>query len=181
VVQVGWVKFSKEEESILVKSYLLGLFLGLLLGFAFNYLLDFPTMPKQLPSSFLEQLASSFLTSISFEGFGWITTILLFLYFFRKKQQSQFERDVYRILSASFILFPVLLFYAASIYCAILIPFNTFFAWLGFRILYGIGALLFFPFMILFIAIFVPDSKPGKALRRSIRRLKRSIRKGRER
>lgn len=164
MVQVGWVKFNKEEEVILVKSYLLGLLLGLLLGFALNYLLGFPTMPKQLPSNFLEQLASWFLTSMSFEGLGWITTILLFLHFFRKRQQRGFE-DVYRILSASFILFPVLLFYAASIYCAILIPFNTLFAWLGYRVLYGIGALLFFPFMIIFVAIFVPDSKPGKALR----------------
>jgi hypothetical protein len=180
VVQVGWVKLNKEEEVILVKSYLLGLLLGLLLGFALNYLLGFPTMPKQLPSSFLEQLASSFLTSMSFEGLGWITTILLFLHFFRKRQQCRFEGDVYRILSASFILFPVLLFYAASIYCAILIPFNTFFAWLGYRVLYGIGALLFFPFMIIFVAIFVPDSKPGKALRTFLSRSKRGGKKERE-
>lgn len=181
LVKIGWVRFRKEEEVILVKSYLLGSFLGLLLGFALNYVLGFPTMPKQLPNSLLKQLASLSLTFMSFLGFGWIAMILLSLYFFKKGQWVKSEKDAYRILSSSFILFPVLLFYVASIYCTILIPFNTFFAWLGFRILYGIGALLFFPFMILFIAIFVPDSKPGKALRRSIRRLKRSIRKGRER
>jgi len=170
MVQIGWVKFKKEEETVLTRSYILGLFLGLLFGIPLNYALGFPTMPKQITSSFLEQLVSLFLTLMSFEAFGWVSTILLALYLLKKNQRDISKTDVSRILSASIILFPVLLFYTALIYCAIVVPLNIFFAWLSFRTLYAIGALLFFPFVILFIAIIGPDSKPGKALRRFIHR-----------
>jgi hypothetical protein len=173
MVQIGPIKYDKAEEAILTKSLLLGTFLGLLLSIPLNYMLGFPTMPKQIPTSFPEQVASLFLTFISFLGFGWIITILLSLYFFRTKQRTQFK-DIYRILFASFIFFPILLLYVALVFSAILIPFNTFFAWLGYMTLYWIGALLFFPFLVLFIAIVGPDSRPGKALRRLICDLKRS-------
>ena len=175
MVQIGPIKYDKEEEAILTRSLLLGILFGLPLGILLNYVLGFPTVPKQIPSDFLYLLSSLFAMLMSFLGFGWIVMIVLSVCFLKKKQQILSRQNIGRILFATIIAFPVLLFYAALIFSAVHVPFNTFFAWLGFTTLYWIGALLLFPFIILFIAIVGPDSKPGKILHRFIRRLERSV------
>jgi hypothetical protein len=179
MVQIGPIKYDKDEEVILATSFLSGIFSGLLFGLPLGHMLGFLENPPAIGDSFGWTVV--FLkVGIVLMSIGWPTTIITSLLLCKRKHKSSSRRDIDKFLFAS-LLVPITTIYTFLVAGFIGTPIDALLVpYLGPIATWGIGALVFFPFLILFIAIIGPDSKPGKALRRFIRRLKRGGKKERE-
>lgn len=175
-MRVGWVDFNKEEEKLFNQAFFFGIFVGFTIGtilFLFSVL---PTIPRRQPQNLWEWAHIIFILSSMLAASGLLTSIVFAYLKYRGGNKKDSIMLFRKTMVALFISFPVLLMYGAFVILLILIPFNDFFSqWLRPGILYPLGMLLVFPFFLLIIAVGLPDSKPGKSLRRFFRRLKRSI------
>ncbi len=180
-MRIGPVKYEKVEEGILLRSFILGMFFGLPLGLLLNYMLGFSIIPKQAPSDLLGWFIMAFTVPMSWCSLWLVLTIILAFLFCKKRNLFKSWYDVGRILLA-WLLFPAVLMYTALIFSVFMFPVDVFLVpfldpLVGAGVLRLIGLIIMIPFMFIFIAIVLPDSKPRKMLNRSFRRLKRKIRK----
>jgi hypothetical protein len=90
-----------------------------------------------------------------------ISTILSLLCFEKEKLPHSW-RDVARVVWGLFMFFPVLWIYIALLMSAFVFPLIDAVFWLSPVRKYWLGALLFLPFLFLFMLIFLPDQKPRK-------------------
>lgn len=184
MIQIGPIKYNKDEEAILARSFFLGILIGIPLGIFVNYLYGFPTIHTQTPENFLGWTIMLLAFIMSLLIVPTIATAMFFILFLIRKERSNFLRYFTRAVWAVLTFFILLPVYIAVTSSAILVPFNSFlyplFGEKWMLTLHALGGLVTVPFIILFIAIIGPDSKPGKALRRFIRRSKRRRKKVRE-
>lgn len=176
-MRVGWVKFSKEEEKLYTQSLFFGTFSGFTVGTFVFILTVLPAIPRKPPENLLEWMRILFVLFAILTAFGWLTsTAFAYLRHVSDKGRGPSLRFS-RIAVAIFVTFPAVLTYAALVSLLVLIPFNDYFSqWLSPGALYSLGMMLVFPFVILFIAIVLPDSRPRKILNRSLRKIRRAIR-----
>jgi hypothetical protein len=159
-MQIGPIKYSKKEEKVFFKSVLLGLLVGLPLGLLLAFTLGFPPYP----SSFEDRLISSLLFIGSVESIPLLISTLLSLLYFKKGRLLNSWRDVAKLLWGLFLVFPVLLIYIALLMSALIYPLYDATFWLSPIRKYWLGALVFLPFLFLFMLIFLPDQKPRKLM-----------------
>jgi len=177
MVQIGPIKYNKSEEAILTRSFFIGVFLGVPLGILVNYLFGFPTIHTQTPTSFLGWTRMLFTFFISFLIVPCILTTVSLILFLRKKERLNASQHFFKAFWSVIMFFLFLPIYTAITSSAILVPFDTFlyplFGEKWMLTLHAFSGLIVVPFIILFIAIIGPDSKPGKALRNFIGRLRK--------
>jgi MFS family permease len=175
-MKVGWIDFNKKEERLLTRSLFFGVFLGLPLGTLISIFLVLPTIPRQFPQNLFEWTRVIFLFMASLMFSSWLTsTAFAYAYYKKRKEQDSID-DFTKFAFALFIGLPLALMYATMTSLITLIPFNSLFSqWLTMNTLFLLGMLLVFPFVFLYIAIIMPDSKPRKILNRQLRKLKKSM------
>lgn len=169
-MQIGPVKYAKTEENLLVKSFVIGMVLGLPLGILANYMLGFPTIPNKAPNGFVDWFVVSFTLPLSWLCLCWLFAIILSVWFYKRGDMLKSRRDIAKILLAQ-LMFPILLLYVALIFSLILIPIDYSLSFLDPLVLPGvlrlIGLLVMLPFMVIFIAVVSPDFR-----KRMMRKLK---------
>jgi hypothetical protein len=161
-MQIGPVKYSKKEETIFFTSYLLALPLGLPIGIVLNYLVGFPTLQESIPKDFLKNFVFFFIWLNRLEIVWFLVAMSVVLFRSRKGRNLNSLRDIGKIVWALFVVFPVLNLYVVLIMSAFFIPLYSATSWLSPVRQYWLGALLFLPFLFLFMLIFLPDQKPRK-------------------
>ena len=177
MVQIGPIKYNKDEEAILTRSILLATFVGFPLSLLLSYWFNLLTNPRLAPSDSFGWAAFYFRIGSVVMVTCWGITVVTSLSFYKKRRKLNSKRNIGRIIFAS-LLVPMTLTYMFLFLGFIFVPLSAFLIpYLDPIAIWGIGALVFFPFLILFIAIVGPDSKPRKILNRSFRRLKRKMRK----
>lgn len=162
IVQILTVKYTKEEERIIAISGLLGTFAGLLLGALLGYWIGFFTNFDLANTGligwadFLLKIGSIIITICVM-----VTSIVCVL-LSRNLIQKAGKKMIPGIL-----LFPLIISYTFFVMWLVFVPLNVFLVqYLSPFMVVMIGALIFFPFMIAFAAIILPDTPVGKALRR---------------
>lgn len=164
-MQIGPLKYNKDEERIWALSLVLGILIGFPLGITTNYVVNLPPfsdlgLPPFSVTPSLSVVAgwiTKFFLLLSFVSIWWwlvMVTCLLFLY--RKRKLLNSWRDVGRsIFSTTFIPFNTV--YVSIIGGVILPPLNTFllefYTFIG---VYSICMLVFLPFVLLELYIIFP-------------------------
>lgn len=157
---LGLVKYSEEEEKIVVKSWMLG-FLGIPIGALVGIHLGF--FRKEVSTNPIDLLIADAPLFVTIGGFWWLITVIFSIVFWRKTDTGALKRLfptvvmpilmwIYVVLIMEFIfapLFDFLLRYYS--------PVSVF--WYGF--------LVFLPFALLFIYLAIPDLRPR--MRRNLR------------
>jgi hypothetical protein len=162
------MRYTKEEERIIAVSGLLGTFTGLLLGVLLSYWigfftnLDLATTDLIQWAGFLLKIGSIIVTICATVAF----TVCILLS--RNLIQEAVKRMIPGIL-----LFPLIISYAFLIMWLVFVPLNALLLQhLSPFLVASVGALVFFPFVVVFVALVMPDTPVGKMLRRFVRRLK---------
>lgn len=165
-MKIGPLKYSRKEERIFFKSFLLGLLGGLPLGIVLNYLLVFPRLSRQLPTDFGSWFQFFFMVLMGPASLCFLFTTLFYFFFSRKAGPADSRDDVLRIVWAVFVFYPVLVTYVIF---ATSVIFNWVFQatpWLSPIRQYGLGALLLLPFLGVFAFVFLPETPARKGLHR---------------
>lgn len=153
--------YDKQEENAIVASFILGLLLGLPVGALINFAMGLPTFPKQMPNSFFNVLIFLLTTLLSFSSV-WIitTTISLTVLFMREKRVDSWQ-VISRVFWVILIFFPLLIGYVSLTGSIIFPPLNDFLLKHGFRLIavHSYALLAATPFVLLYIAIVLPDSR----------------------
>jgi len=157
-MQVGPIGYGKEEEKAFLKSILLGLLSGLPLGFLLTSQIGFP----QYSHDFVNRFVGSIILLGSIESVSALISTVLCLLYLEKGKMLHSWRDAARVIWALFIFFPVFSIYIALVVSTFVFPAYDATYWLSPVRQYWLGALLFLPFLFLFMLICLPDQKPRK-------------------
>lgn len=166
VIQIGPVKYSKEEERTIAESWAAGL-IGIPLGVIAAIFLGLIKKGKmQYPLGVLAAITPFFICLITF---WWLATIVFSLIFWRKINTLS-RRNLGRIIFPTLVMPLFMLIYILPIMVFIFDPLNNFL--LQYYSPYGtfwIGFGVFFPFMLLYVYLVLPHLRPR--MRRNLRRV----------
>jgi hypothetical protein len=169
MVQILTTKYTKEEERIIAISGLSGTFAGLLLGVLLSYWIGFftnldPAITDPIGWAALLLKIGSIIVAICAA-----TTFAICVSFSKNSIQKALKRMIPGIL-----LFPLIISYTFLVMWLVFVPLNILLLqYLSPFLVTSVGALVFFPFVVVFVAFVMPDTPVGKALRRFVRRLKK--------
>jgi len=165
-MQIGSVKYSKKEEAIFFKSFLLGLMLGLPPGIILSYILGFPAIPKQFPNDFQSWFIFLSLWLAELASLWFVATVTLYFIYYKREKMFNSRLDIFKIFLSILIFFPILFLYVIVVMSAIFVPLYSAASWLSPIRKYWLGAVLFLPFLFLYMLIFLPDQRPRKIIAR---------------
>jgi len=172
-MKLGPVMYSKEEETIIGRSFLLGMIFGVPLGVFVNFVLGFPTIPEQMPTGLFDQFIMFTLLLTSILGFWWLLSTALSFIFYNAKALTLSWRNIGRILFAMLTI-PYIIIFVPFVYSAFFVPmYGLLYPSLPILLVRTLGFILFLPFVLVFIAIVMPESKARKSINRLFRRLKK--------
>lgn len=166
--EVAPIKYEKSERQILVRAFLSGMFLGMPFGIVVNYLLGFPTINVKVPLDSIGWAVFFFRFFTSFLLVPAVLTTVLIILFLKEKRMlglRQFLREFWTVV----VFFIILPLYVDMTYVAL----DTMVGGKLAQMSYSLFTLLVTPFVVLFFAILVPQSRTGRALRRFISRVGR--------
>lgn len=143
--------------------------MGVPLGIFINYLFCFPTINIPIPESFVERVARGFVFFMSFLIIPCMTTMTFLVLLFKKVGKLNL-RCFIRAFWSVIVFLLILPVYVVITYEALDVMLGGELATMR-HVLFN---LLITPFVILFVAVFVPDSRVGAVLYRFMRRLKKS-------
>jgi|YelNatPaOPRAMG01_1025707.scaffolds.fasta_scaffold57201_2 hypothetical protein len=173
MTQILTTKYTKEEERVILISNVLGISIGTPIGVLLGYALGFYADIKSVAFLSTEWTVLLLKTSLTVVPFSWIITILICFFLWNEDENAQLKQKVNRIFPGTLLL-PLPL--AFSFFVMALIIFPLCFIVLDYtnRPITGmiIGALTLLPFVAIIIAILLPETPAGKALRRFRHRLK---------
>lgn len=172
-VQVGSVTYNKAEESVLSRAFILGMLLGVPLGIIINFIIGFPTIPKLMLANTIDRSVAFSISVAKILGFWWaLTTIFSFFFYYKKKQLTLSWSNAGRIFFFT-LLVPCSILFVVLVFSIFFVPLYLFlYPYFSPVLISSIGFLLFFPFVFLFVAAVLPDSKPRKILNRIFHRPK---------
>lgn len=180
MVRIFNVEYNKEEEKIVAVSGLSGALVGLLIGGLLSYWIGFFTNLNLATTDLIEwavfliKLGSIMVTMCCVVTF---TISILLCRIGNCANSMQARKKMIR----GALLFPLIMAYAFLVMGIVFIPLDAFLLqYLSPFLIVSVGALVFFPFAIIFLAVVLPDTPAGKGLRRFIRRLGRGGKKERE-
>jgi len=140
-------------------------------------MLGFPAIPKQMPTNISDWFVMLTMLFGSILGFWWILSTLLSFFFYKRKPMILSRRNIVRILFFT-MLVPCMIIFVPFIFSIFFVPLYSFlYPSLSSHLISAIGFILFLPFVFLFIAIVLPNSKARKTINHSYRRLKRKMRR----
>jgi hypothetical protein len=157
-MQVGPIKYNKEEEKAFFKALVLGWVAGLPLGILLTYFAGF----LKYPPDFGMRFVSSLLLAVNIGGISMLFSTISCLILFKRRGLLHSLRDAAKVIWAFLIASPVLWIYVASVTSLVISPLFDATSWLNPARQYWLGALVFLPFLFLFMLIFLPDQKPRK-------------------
>jgi hypothetical protein len=182
MVQILTVEYTKEEEKILAISGLLGTFSSLLIGVLLSYWTGLFTNLNLTATDligwtvFLLKIGSIMVTICL------TTTFAACILLCQKGNYTLSLQEVGKRMIPGISLFPLSMIYAFLVMGLVFVPLNAFLLqYLSPFLIMSVGALVFFPFMIAFAAILLPDTPAGKALRRFLHSSTRGRSKKKER
>lgn len=176
-MRIGWVEFNKEEERLVTQALLFGVFVGFTSGTLFYLVQILPMIPRQPPENTLELGRIIVWPFAILTIAGWFTSIPFACVRYIRSGERRSTVRLARIAGVLFFAFPTSSVYIALVFLLVILPFEGFLSQsLGRRTLFPIGLLLVFPFVVLFIAVVMPDSKPRRILNRSFKKLRRKMR-----
>jgi hypothetical protein len=173
-MQIGPIKYSKDEEALLGRAFAVGLLVGVPVGLFVNFILGFPMFPRQMPVDFLDWFFTGVKLLGSLVGFWWILSTVLSLVFYHrsKKLVSSWQKGLRAMFAM--MLIPFIVLYVAFVFSIISVPVNLFLLPLvPSPLIRALSYLLFLPFVIFFVAVLLPETYVGRRLRRFLHRLKR--------
>jgi len=176
MVRLLTAEFSKEEEKVIWTSNVLAVTIGVPATLIIGYLSGLFSNLKLSAATSYEWTVFLLKTAAIVVPACWIaTTVISFLLF--KKRKNEFSIDTRRMIVGTLV-FPLGLTYDFLILGLIIFPFCFFlFQYLNYGWTLYVGSLSLVPFLIFEFALFLPESRAGKALRRSVRRSERAARK----
>ena len=164
VIQIGPLKYVKKEESTVIASFISGFLVGGPMGLALSMsigILKRMTSPPSGTGWAPVLLGTTWVLMLICWAVAATTSVLV-----SKKNRFHSKREIGKMLFGT-VLVPLSWLLIILIIGLISAPideiiFNSF----GVSSTYTIDVLVFLPFVMLCVAIIVPDSRPGKALRR---------------
>jgi len=172
MVHIFNVEYNKEEEKILGISGFVGIFFGIPAGILLCYWIGL-FANVNLASNDIIGWTVFFLFKMGsiIIAITWATTFVLHILLFRRRNWMLSRGNVERMLLSTSLV-PLIFAYTFSIFGLVFVPLNAFLIqYLNPFLVMSVGALVFFPFAIVFLAIVLPDTPAGKGLRRFMRRL----------
>ncbi|RLC79247.1 MAG: hypothetical protein DRJ03_23825 [Chloroflexi bacterium] len=158
IIQIGPMKYSKEEEKIIAKSWAAGMIVGIPTGIVSG--LFFGLFYKSAPQGILE----IFLVDTIVLGYvcfwWWIATFIFTILFWKRSRKLNSKENIKRCLFTTVIV-PLIWGYIDPIMTFIYTPLFRFL--LQYYSPYGtfwIGAGVFLPFVLLFIYVVFPHLRP---------------------
>jgi hypothetical protein len=168
-VQIGPVTYDKTESSIFLRSFILGLIVGIPLWILVNHTYGFLTIAAHNLNGFVGTAIMLTVVFMSSLVIPLATTIAFLLLFFKRAGRLNSMRCLGRTLWPVFVFFVFLPLYVALTSSLVLTPFySVLYPLFGERwmaTLYSLSLVAVLPFMLLFAAIVEPSSKLGRKLR----------------
>jgi len=168
MVQLLVAKYSKEEEKVLLISNVSGVCIGVpaavLTSYVFGFFSDWTLAAATSYgwTAFLLKIGAIIVPAC------WTVTAVICFFSFRK-HKKEFSIDFKRMMLGTLI-FPLSLEYDFLILGLIVFPFCIFLLqYLNYGWTFCIGSLTLIPFLIFEFALFLPESRAGRALGRSER------------
>ena len=163
-MQIIPADYGKEEERVFAKSLILGLF-GIPLGFVIA--ISFGFLNKEVPQDPIGWLVVSAPLYATVFTFWWLATIICSFGFWSRERKKGSWKNLKRVLSPTLVI-PLLWLYVSFLFAFIFNPFNSFFLQYYNPIsVFWLGALVFLPFMLMFVYVVIPHSRP--TMRRNLR------------
>jgi MFS family permease len=174
MTQILTVKYTKEEETVVLLSNVLGISVGIPLGLLLGYLMGLFTDMMSAAFSSIGWAIFTLKIGLATVPLSWAATIAICFFFWKKKNWIQSKQETRRMIPGTLV-FPLTLVFGFVVMAFIIFPLCFLVLDYTNRPLTGfvVGSLALLPFMIIIIAILLPDTPAGKALRRFTHRLKR--------
>jgi len=169
MIKIGPITYTKKEEGTVLASSFLGFACGIPLGAFLSYSAG---LLKKLP--FTEADAGGLELAILRVGLMvgaacWMTGIVSCILVSRRNGFA--SSGEIRKMVVGTVLIPLIFMLALLVFAFVTVPIDAFlYSRFGIRESYAVDILVFAPFVVLFVATFVPDSRPGKAIRHFINR-----------
>lgn len=175
MLQIGPLKYVKEDERTIMASILIGAVFGIPSGLLLSYLTGFLINPKF-------DLGDYFGWTIFFLRVGfvlvatcWAIAIGVCMVSCRKRSKDEPPRQTSRIVLGTVFL-PLTITYTLLVLGLVNTSIDALLQRFGFSHTYAVSVLVSIPFLLVYVAVFIPDSPIGKALRRFLHPAKRSKR-----
>jgi|YelNatPaOPRAMG01_1025707.scaffolds.fasta_scaffold23838_2 hypothetical protein len=181
MVQILTVKYTKEEERILAVSGFIGMLFGIPAGILLCYCVGFFANVDLVANDIIGWTMFLYKIGLIIILLIWTTSFVLQVLFFKRRNWTLSKQNIKRMLLGT-LLVPLIFTYTFLVFGLIFVPLNAFLIqYLSPFMIVMIGALVFFPFMIAFAAIILPDTPAGKVLRRFLHLSKKEGSKSKER
>jgi hypothetical protein len=172
MVQLLTTKYNGEEEQILMISNPLGICMGSAVGVLIGYLIGLFSNLRLVVYSSTRWSVMWLKTGSIVCPLSWVMTFGVCLLFLKKSNAEHWKQETRRMIPGTLFL-PLSITYAFVVMGLVIFP--LFFLLVpyitpGFAMI--VGLIAFLPFFALGVAIILPESPAGKALRKSIQRLK---------
>ncbi len=167
MIQIGPIKYTKKEERIILICFILGLATGIPLGSSLSYYAGLLKKLTLAESDIFGWGLYFLKAGLIFATACWATGIISCIVVSRRNGMKS-APEIRKMLFGT-LLIPLTMLFPFLVFAFVTVPLDSFLhIYFGLGESYAIDVLVFSPFVVLFVAIFVPDSKPGKALRRFI-------------
>jgi hypothetical protein len=175
MVHILTVNYNKKEERILIVSNVLGICIGIPAGLLLGYWIGFLRDLKLAAASSIGWAVFIFKIGSTVIPLSWATTIALCLLFFRRRNEVQSKRMIERIVPGT-LFFPLTMAYSFLVEGLVIFPVCfLLFPYLNPVLTMYVGALALLPFMVLIVAMLLPETPAGKRLRHYIERLRKTV------
>jgi hypothetical protein len=171
MIQIGPLKYIKKEESTVLASFVLGFLVGGPVGLVFS--MSIGVLKKVAPVSSstgwtLVLLGATWILMLTCWTVAVVTSVLV-----SRRNGFQSKREIGKMIFGT-VLVPLSWLLIVSVIGLVSTPIDELiFISFGISSTYTIDFLVFLPFVVLCVAIIIPDSRPGKALRRFIHHWRR--------
>jgi len=170
--QILMVKYTNEEERIVLGLNVLGISIGIPLGVGLGFLLGFFNDITSAAFSSVEWTLLMLKSGSVIVPLTWIGTITVFFLFWKRRNGRQFRQEIKKEFVGTLFL-PLTIAFGFLVLALVIFPIS--FILLEYinrpLLVMLIDLLVFLPFVILFGALILPETPAGKALRRYAYRL----------
>jgi hypothetical protein len=165
MVQLLTIKYTKEEERLLLISNLSSVFIGIPIGLLLGYWIGFFANVELAASSSVGWTIFWLKADLTLAPITWITSFTT-CFLVHNKTKAAGPMQVGRMFPGTLI-FPLTMAYSFLVMALAILPLCSLLQrYINFLLTEFVGALVFLPFVILVGAVLLPETRAGKGLRR---------------
>jgi hypothetical protein len=174
MVQLLTTKYNKEQERLLMASNALGVCTSAVIGVLIGYMTGLFSNLKPGAYSSTVWTIWSLGMGLIISPLSWVVTLGVCVLLLKKKDIGRWKHEIGRMIPGTLFL-PLGVAYAFVVMGLVILPLcSLLLSYINSVLAMEVGLLAFLPFMLFGATIVLPESPGGKALRKSIHRLKES-------